>query len=287
MTASDPPTPNVLTIAGSDPSGGAGIQADLKTFFALGAYGMAALTALTAQNTRGVKGVSPVDPAFLRSQIEAIFADIRVDAVKVGMVGSAASVAVVADCVSRYAPEWVVVDPVMVAKSGDRLVADEAVAALRELLLPCASLITPNLPEAAVLLGDADSPQDEAAIQAAGERLRALGPGAALMKAGHLEHPRACDVLVDQAGATAVDAPRVATRNSHGTGCTLASALGALLPQASDLASATRGAKRYLTEALEAADRLDVGQGHGPVHHGVRAWAQEPAATLLAAGTPR
>jgi len=137
------------------------------------------------------------------------------------------------------------------------------------------------------LLGDADSPQDEAAIQAAGERLRALGPGAALMKTGHLEHPRACDVLVDQAGATAVDAPRVATRNTHGTGCTLASALGALLPQASDLASATRGAKRYLTEALEAADRLDVGQGHGPVHHGVRAWAQEPAATLLAAGTPR
>ena len=275
--------PNVLSIAGSDPSGGAGIQADLKAFSALGAYGMCALTALTAQNTVGVRDVLPIDPGFLRAQIEAVFEDIDVAAVKVGMVGAANTVAVVADCIERYRPAIVVVDPVMVAKSGDRLLDEAAVETLRERLLPLATLITPNLPEAAVLLGESATVADTGAMEHVGERLRAGGVRAALVKGGHLpaEEP-AVDVLCEASGVTHLEAPRIATGNTHGTGCTLSSAIAALAPRAPELATAVGAAKRYLTQALQGADRLHVGRGHGPVHHFAEAWRIDPAEALLA-----
>ncbi len=275
------PIPNVLSIAGSDPSGGAGIQADLKAFSALGAYGMCALTALTAQNTTGVRGVSGVDPAFLRDQIEAVFDDVRVDAVKIGMVGSAASVTVVAECLERYRPAVVVVDPVMVAKSGDRLIDDAAIAALRDRLLPLASLITPNLPETAVLLGEHETPATTGAMEAAGMRLLGSGARAVLVKGGHMEGDAVTDLLCEPTGTRAYGSERVPTANTHGTGCTLSSAIAALAPAAASMADAVEAARRYLMMALGAADRLSVGHGCGPVHHFADAWANDPAARWL------
>lgn len=263
--------PNALSIAGSDPSGGAGIQADLKTFSALGAYGMAALTALTAQNTRGVTGVHPVPPSFLRQQIDTIFDDIAVAAVKVGMVGSADSVAAVADCLATHRPPFVVVDPVMVAKSGDRLIDDDAVAALRDGLLPQASLVTPNLPEAAVLLGDAGPVHDVESMPAIAERLYRLCGAAVLLKGGHLEGADSPDLLFNGIEAEWIPGRRVDTASNHGTGCTLSSAIAALVPQRTDLPRAVREAKEYLVAALTAADTLAVGTGHGPVQH-FHAW---------------
>lgn len=275
------PIPNVLSIAGSDPSGGAGVQADLKAFSALGAYGMCAVTALTAQNTTGVRGVSGVDPEFLRAQIEAVFDDVRVDAVKVGMVGSAASVRVVADCLARYRPAVVIVDPVMVAKSGDRLIDDAAVTALRERLLPLASLITPNLPETAVLLDDHEAPATAAAMADAGMRLLGSGASAVLVKGGHLDGAAVTDVLCESTGTRAYDAGRVQTMNTHGTGCTLSSAIAALAPASASMAATVDAARRYLLMALAAADRLSVGQGCGPVHHFADLWAHDPARRWL------
>lgn len=271
----------MLSIAGSDPSGGAGVQADLKAFSALGAYGMCALTALTAQNTTGVRGVSAVDPSFLRDQIEAVFDDVRVDAVKIGMVGSAASVTIVAECLERYRPAVVVVDPVMVAKSGDRLIDDAAVAALRERLLPLASLVTPNLPEAAVLLGEDEAPATVDAMEAAGMRLLGSGARAALVKGGHLDGDAVTDVLCESTGTRAYGAERVRTSNTHGTGCTLSSAIAALAPASASMADAVDAARRYLLMALGAADRLSVGHGCGPVHHFADLWANDPAQRWL------
>ncbi len=284
-TSGDPGAapPAVLSIAGSDPSGGAGIQADLKTFSALGAYAMAALTALTAQNTTGVRGVQPVPAGFVGDQVDAVFDDIAVAAVKIGMIGSADTVAAVADAIARHRPPVVVLDPVMVAKSGDRLVDAAAVEALRERLLPLASVVTPNLPETAVLLGDTASPADADAMAAAGERLRALGPRAVLVKGGHLAGGTATDLLCTADGHRALTEARVATGNNHGTGCTLSSAIAALAPRAETLAHAIAGAKTYLTRALEAADSLGVGHGHGPVHHFSAAWSQDPAGVWLRA----
>lgn len=264
--------PNVLSIAGSDPSGGAGIQADLKAFSALGAYGMAALTALTAQNTRGVTGVHPVPAEFLRAQIDAVFDDIDVAAVKIGMVGSAKSVATVADCLSQWRPPLVVLDPVMVSKSGHRLIDDAAVAALRERLLPLASLVTPNLPEAAVLLGDDQPVGGRDAMPEVAGRLSRLGAGAVLLKGGHLDGPDSPDLLLAGGRECWIEGKRVQTTSSHGTGCTLSSAIAALGPQCPDLETAVRGAKDYLLGALAAADRLAVGSGHGPVHHFHALW---------------
>jgi hydroxymethylpyrimidine/phosphomethylpyrimidine kinase len=284
--------PNILSIAGLDPSGGAGILADVKTFAALGAYGMAVATGLTAQNTRGVSAVRLIEPDFVTAEIEAIFADIRVDAVKIGMVGSAAIAAAVAAALRRHAPPHVVLDPVMVAKGGDRLMAEDAVAAVRDLLVPLAEIVTPNLPEAAVLLGavpadgastgsagtgpgrDGDPPTpggwreatDLAAMHAQVPALLALGPQAVLLKGGHLAGPDATDLLADPAGLTELPAPRIATKNTHGTGCTLSSAIAALLPRY-ERTEAVRRAKAYLTEALRSADRLEVGHGRGPVDH--------------------
>ncbi len=272
---------NVLSIAGSDPSGGAGVQADLKAFSALGAYGMCALTALTAQNTTGVRGVSGVDPGFLRDQIEAVFDDVRVDAVKIGMVGTAAAVTVVAECLERYRPAVVVVDPVMVAKSGDRLIDDAAVAALRDRLLPLASLVTPNLPETAVLLGEQETPATTEAMEAAGMRLLGSGARAVLVKGGHLDGDAVTDVLCEPAGTRAYGSGRVLTANTHGTGCTLSSAIAALAPASASMADAVDAARRYLVMALGAADRLSVGHGCGPVHHFADLWANDPVQRWL------
>ena len=261
--------PNVLTIAGTDPSGGAGIQADLKTFSALGAYGMAAVTALVAQNTTGVRAVRMVDPDFVAAQIDAVFEDVRVDAVKIGMVATAEIAEAVAASLIRHKARHVVLDPVMVAKSGDRLLADDAVEVLRKRLIPLAEVITPNLPEAAVLLGRATIAANE--MEDAARGLHRLGPASVLLKGGHLDGPESTDFFFDGAMVTRLPAARVATRNTHGTGCTLSSATAALLPR-HPTGEAVRRAKAYLSAALAASDRLEVGNGHGPVHHFHALW---------------
>lgn len=263
--------PNVLTIAGTDPSGGAGIQADLKAFSALGAYGCALITALVAQNTRGVQAVELVSPSFVAKQIDCLLADVRIDAVKIGMLATGEIVRTVADALRRHGLTRIVVDPVMVAKSGDRLLDPDAVAALREELLPLAEVITPNLPEAADLLGRTPAERREEMPEIAAALL-ALGPRTVLLKGGHLEEAESPDLLLSASGSLTLAAPRIATRNTHGTGCTLSAAIAALLPQRPDLETAVREAKAYLTGALEAADRLSVGGGHGPLHHFHRWW---------------
>ncbi len=263
---------NVLSIAGSDPSGGAGIQADLKTFSALGAYGMAAITALTAQNTQGVRSFQTVDPEFVAAQIDAIFDDVRVDAVKIGMVATADIAAAIADRLRHHGARDVVLDPVMVAKSGDPLLREDAVVAIRELLVPLARVITPNLPEAAVLLSEA-APTTLVEMRETVRALHRLGPAVALLKGGHLTTEDSPDLLFDGTTLTEFAAPRIATRNTHGTGCTLSSALAALLPQL-ELVEAARRAKAYLTGALMASSRLTVGSGHGPVHHFHALWTE-------------
>ncbi|MGH6881220.1 bifunctional hydroxymethylpyrimidine kinase/phosphomethylpyrimidine kinase [Hypericibacter sp.] len=258
--------PNLLSIAGSDPSGGAGIQADLKTFSALGGYGMAVVTALTAQNTRGVRGIHRPPAAFVADQIDAIFEDIRVDSVKVGMLATVEIAEVVADRLRRYRPRHVVLDPVMVATSGDPLLTTDAVATIRSRLLPLASVTTPNLPEAALLLG-ATPARDLAGMRDAARALHRLGAQAVLLKGGHLSGDNSDDLLWDGTAEHILTAPRIATAATHGTGCTLSSAIAALLPQSSDLAAAVAKAKAFVTDALRSADQLTVGLGHGPVHH--------------------
>jgi hydroxymethylpyrimidine/phosphomethylpyrimidine kinase len=259
--------PNVLTIAGSDPSGGAGIQADLKTFSALGAYGMSAITGLTAQNTIGVRSVFPIPADFVAAQLDAVFDDVRVDAVKIGMLADASVVTAVASVLAARRPPFVVLDPVMVAKSGDRLLAATAVSALRDELIPLVHLITPNLPEAADLL-DVDEAATEDEMLAQLGALSAAGPDV-LLKGGHLGGTESPDLYLEAPGVAVqrLSAVRVETKNDHGTGCTLSSAIAALRPQRPDTLTAIRDAKAYLTGALAAASALSVGSGHGPVHH--------------------
>ena len=259
-------TPVGLTIAGSDSSGGAGIQADLKTFAALGVYGASVITALTAQNTQGVTGIHQVPAAFVTAQIDAVFTDLEVGAVKIGMVAQVAIMDAIAAGLMRWSPDHVVFDPVMVATSGDRLLAAEAVDALRTKLIPLASLITPNLPEAAALL-DETVAASEAAIESQGRRLLALGCRAVLIKGGHGQGPESTDYLVSAKGTIALAVPRVATRNTHGTGCSLSSAIAAGLAKGEDLETAVRHAKSWISAAIAAADRFSVGHGHGPIHH--------------------
>ena len=259
-------TPVALTIAGSDSSGGAGIQADLKTFAALGVYGASAITALTAQNTRGVTGIHSVPAEFVTAQIDAVFSDLDVGAVKIGMVAQVASIDAIAAALSRWKPKHVVLDPVMVATSGDRLLASEAVDALRTKLIPMASVITPNLPEAAALL-DEEIAVSEAGIEGQGRRLLALGCRAVLIKGGHGEGAESTDYLVTSEAGIALAAPRVATRNTHGTGCSLSSAVAAGLAKGEGLEPAVRNAKAWISAAIAAADRFSVGRGHGPIHH--------------------
>jgi hydroxymethylpyrimidine/phosphomethylpyrimidine kinase len=265
------PIPNVLTIAGSDSGGGAGIQADIKAFSALGAYGASVITALTAQNTRGVTAIHTPDPGFVTAQLDAVFDDIRIDAVKIGMLANAAIVRAVADALRRYQPKHVVLDTVMISKSNHALLAPEAVDAVRSELLPLADLLTPNLPEAAALLGTS-SAADEAAMVDQGEALRKLGARAVLMKGGHLAAADSPDWLIQDSGTMRLAGPRVPVKNTHGTGCSLSSAIAALIPQRDDLASAVADAKVWLTGALKQSGRLDVGHGVGPVHHFYRWW---------------
>ncbi len=257
---------NVLTIAGVDPSGGAGVLADIKTFSALGAYGTAVIAALTAQNTQGVTGVQAVPVDFIAQQIDTLFADVRIDAVKLGMLGDTATIATVADGLRRHTVRRLVVDPVMVAKSGHHLLAREAVAALRREILPLAEVLTPNLPEAAVLL-DREAPSSLDEMRQAAHDLRRLGPRIVMLKGGHLDGSESIDIVDDGSTQQVLRAPRTLTKNTHGTGCTLSAAIAALLPRHADPIEAIRAAKEYITRAIAASGDLDVGQGHGPVHH--------------------
>jgi hydroxymethylpyrimidine/phosphomethylpyrimidine kinase len=259
-------TPVALTIAGSDSSGGAGIQADLKTFAALGVYGASAITALTAQNTKTVAGIHVVPAEFLRAQIDAVFGDLEVGAVKIGMVAQLASIEAIADAIKRWSPRHVVLDPVMVASSGGRLLAEEAVDALRQKLIPLATIVTPNLPEAAALLNGPVA-TSEAAIEGQGRKLLALGCPAVLIKGGHGEGSESVDYLIRAHGCVALSAPRVTTQNTHGTGCSLSSAIAAELAKGADLEAAVRKAKSFISGAIAAADRFTVGHGHGPIHY--------------------
>lgn len=258
--------PNVLSIAGSDPSGGAGIQADIKSISANGAFAMAAITALTAQNTQGVSGIHLVPPAFVQGQIAAIVADIRVDAVKIGMIANADVAAAVAQALESQTGVPIVLDPVMIAKGGAALLQPDAVKTLRDVLLPLATVLTPNLPEAAHLLNTGTATtRDEMAAQ--GVALCGFGVTSVLMKGGHLEGPDSPDCLVTHDTVSWFDAPRAPTANTHGTGCTLSSALAAHLAKGLSVADATAAAKSYVAHAIERASALSVGTGHGPTHH--------------------
>jgi hydroxymethylpyrimidine/phosphomethylpyrimidine kinase len=253
----------ILTIAGSDPSGGAGAQGDLKTFSALGAYGMAVLSALTAQNTLGVQGVHVVPADFVAAQIEAIFADIAVDAVKIGMIGAAANVEAIATSLRRFGAKNVVLDPVLVATSGHSLGGEELVAPIREKLFPLARLVTPNLIESALLAGGR-MPENALDMRAIALKIHALGAPAVLVKGGHLPGGEAFDLLYDGADFTEFSAARVATRNTHGTGCLLSAAIAARLGQGADLREAVCDAKNFLSAALAAGATMEIGAGHGP-----------------------
>jgi hydroxymethylpyrimidine/phosphomethylpyrimidine kinase len=293
--------PVALTIAGSDPSGGAGIQADLKTFSALGAYGTSVVTALTAQNTRGVSGVHVVPTEFVTQQLETLAADVRIDVVKIGMLANAAIVSAVGVFLQRHSfLDRVVLDPVMVATSGDPLLDDDAVQAMRD-LMRLASLVTPNIAEAAVLLNTRPA-RNLADMRLQAMALQELGAARVLIKGGHLadlEAMQAVDLLLDVDGEALLRAPRVETVNTHGTGCTLSSALAALRPQRDSWFEAALDAKSYLTKALLAADALEIGlsnssgrspgkspgknsdkspgkspgEAHGPVHHFHGIWS--------------
>ena len=259
-----------LTIAGSDSGGGAGIQADLKTFSALGVYGASAITAITAQNTCGVLAVETLSPALVARQIAAVLTDIRIDAVKIGMLATPAVIAAVAEALQSWTGP-VVLDPVMVAKSGDALLQDDAIAALTRYLLPRADLLTPNLPEAARLL-DQPLAETTAEAEAQGFALLNLGARAVLMKGGHAAGPICTDLLITRDGVLALTAPRIATGNTHGTGCSLSSAIAAELAKGQSLPLALHRAHGWLQGAIAAADRLGIGRGHGPVHHFHEVW---------------
>ncbi|MDP9375609.1 MAG: bifunctional hydroxymethylpyrimidine kinase/phosphomethylpyrimidine kinase [Chloroflexota bacterium] len=266
-----------LTIAGSDSGGGAGIQADLKTFAALEVYGSSVITAITAQNTVGVTAVHEIPPEVIAAQLDAILSDIGADAAKTGMLSSAAIIATVAEGARRHGLTKLVVDPVMVAKSGDRLLREEAVGALWERLLPLALVVTPNIPEAETLAGmtiAGDEDRREAA-----RRIAAFGPRYVIVKGGHAEGDPV-DYLFDREGGRVIpiaSGPRIDTPNTHGTGCTFASAIAAGLARGLDVEAATRAAKEYVTAALRASYR--VGAGHSPVNH-FHAWWGAPVAGL-------
>jgi hydroxymethylpyrimidine kinase/phosphomethylpyrimidine kinase len=268
--------PNVLSIAGSDPSGGAGIQADLKTFSALGCYGMAVVTALTAQNTRQVIAVHTPPAEFVAQEIDAIFADVKVAAVKIGMLGTGAIAAAVAARLAVHKPPFVVLDPVLAATSGDCLATPDLVSAIRDSLLPHVTLITPNLPEAA-RLAEMPMVRDSTGMGHLAVRLHACGASAVLVKGGHLAGTEAQDVLFDGFAEHVYSTERIATENTHGTGCTLSAAIAAYLAKGMDLRAAVGAAKDYLNGALRESSALTVGHGHGPVHHFWRLWAEEPS----------
>ncbi len=266
--------PNVVSIAGVDPSGGAGIFADIKAFSALSAYGCGVVTALTAQNTKGVFGSMPVPIPMIRAQIDALFDDVEISAVKIGMLYDEEVISAVAASLRKWKPPFVVLDPVMIAKSGDPLLKDSSVEAMKSDLLPLSTVITPNLPEAARLLGVKDiSGQDE--IRKACEDLWKLKGefGGVLIKGGHgTDESLSEDYLFDGEELHAYGSPRFHTKNTHGTGCTLSSAIAAIFPQVGNINETVRLAKEYITEAIRSADDLNVGKGHGPVKHFYKFW---------------
>jgi hydroxymethylpyrimidine/phosphomethylpyrimidine kinase len=264
-------TPIAVTIAGSDSGGGAGIQADLKTFSALGVYGASVVTALTSQNTKGVTGIHDVPPDFITAQIDAVFSDLDVRAVKIGMLSQPAVIEAVAAGLDRWNANNIVLDPVMVATSGDRLLNPDAIDVLKRVLIPRALVITPNLPEAAALLDEPLARNEDEMLAQAG-RLRDRGARAVLIKGGHGQSAESVDMLVLASSFTRLATPRIDTRNTHGTGCTLSSAIAAGLAKGLDLVTAAREAKVYVSDAIAAANRLAVGSGHGPVHHFHRWW---------------
>lgn len=264
---------NVLTVAGMDPSGGAGILADVKVMSALGAFATSVVAALTAQNTCAVTDVLPVPAAFVKAQIRTLFEDVRIDAVKIGMLGSVDVMQAVAEELREFKPRYVVLDTVMVAKSGARLMPDDSVDYFRRELLPLATVITPNLPEAEVLLNR--TIRDQGEMQQAARDLYALSGNCAAVyfKGGHFDGEEACDVLFDGTDFTVFTSPRTHTKNTHGTGCSLSSAIATKLAQTDDLVASCREAKSYISDAIAAADMLSVGQGHGPIHHFIRQWS--------------
>lgn len=269
---SDAGIKNVLTIAGLDPSGGAGILADVKTMSALGTYAMAAVTALTAQNTQEVRSVQSADQQFLREEIDTLFSDIRIDAVKIGMLSDAETVMTVSELVRKWRPRWVVLDPVMVAKSGDRLLRSDAIGTLIRELLPLVHIVTPNLPEAEALLGEKIESLE--AMKESARALFALSNNHAFvyLKGGHLDGNLCSDVFYDGKEIHIFSSNRITTKNTHGTGCSLSSAIAANLAKTAEPLRAVEEAKKYLTEAIAASDDLCVGHGHGPVHHFVNLW---------------
>jgi hydroxymethylpyrimidine/phosphomethylpyrimidine kinase len=260
-----------VTIAGSDSGGGAGIQADLKTFSALGVYGASVITALTAQNTKGVTAVHDAPAIFVAAQIDAVFSDLDVDAVKIGMLSRPETIRAVAAGLERHRQRRIVLDPVMVAASGDPLIADDAIAVLLDVLIPLAMIVTPNLLEAARLLGERPA-EGRTEIEAQAGRLLARGAKAVLLKGGHGASSESADYLLTSIGGRWLTAPRIATDNTHGTGCTLSSAIAAGLARGRHLEAAVVAAKKYVTAAIAAADRLKIGAGRGPVHHFHAIW---------------
>lgn len=260
-----------LTIAGSDSSGGAGIQADLKTFAALGVYGASAITALTAQNTQGVDDIMVVPPEFVLAQMRAVACDLAVGAIKIGMLGTRGIIEAVAEGLDAFPGVLVVLDPVMVATSGDPLLDEDALDLLRTKLVPRADVITPNLREAAALLGEPDESREQW-MEGRAERLHELGARAVLLTGGESTAEMALDIFVTDEGVQRLEAPRVLTENTHGTGCTLSSAIAAELAKGETLDKAVKIAKLYVTAAIIAADEIEVGKGRGPVHHFHALW---------------
>ncbi|MCG9596344.1 bifunctional hydroxymethylpyrimidine kinase/phosphomethylpyrimidine kinase [Vibrio sp. Isolate25] len=267
MPHSQDTPPIVLTIAGSDSGGGAGIQADIKAMSATGSYACSVITAITSQNTLGVTAIHPIPLEHIESQLDAVFTDLNVVAVKVGMLADARIIKVVADKIRQYKPAHLVVDPVMVATSGDLLLEQSAISTLKEQLIPMADLITPNLPEGAALI-DSAVPENEDQMGNMIEGLRALGAKAVLLKGGHLEKDdNSNDLLILAQTSELLSAKRLPTRNTHGTGCTLSSAIASYLAQGNRLHKAVYLGKQYISQAIAHADELNVGKGHGPVHH--------------------
>lgn len=266
--------PIAVTIAGSDSGGGAGIQADLKTFSALGVYGASVIAALTAQNTKGVTGIHDVPPEFVTAQLDAVYSDLKVRATKIGMLSRPETIEAVAAGLKKYHAKNIVLDPVMVAASGDRLLVPEAIDTIKRLLFPLADIITPNLAEAAALL-DQPVAKHENEMAAQGEALLALGAKAVLVKGGHSDSKNAVDILVEPSGIHRFTSERIDTKNTHGTGCTLSSAIAAGLAKGLVMHDALAAAKGYITGALKAGVNLGIGSGHGPVHHFHQLWAKK------------
>lgn len=259
--------PIVLTIAGSDSGGGAGIQADIKAISATGGYACSVITAITSQNTRGVSAIFPIPLSHVASQLDAVFTDLNIVAVKVGMLVDSEIIQVVADKIKQYQPKHLIVDPVMVATSGDLLLENSAVAALKQELIPLADIITPNLPEGAALIGK-PTPQNEAEMHGMIKELRQLGAQAVLLKGGHLEQDEnSNDLLILPTTSDLISAKRYPTKNTHGTGCTLSSAIASFLAQGNTLVEAVALGKHYISRAIAHADELQIGRGHGPVNH--------------------